>query len=207
LSHLELVRAFVRAFKRAGVSLVYSKGYHPMPKLSFASALPVGTESLHETLEVQWHGSIADRMLRDRIDEQLPSGLEIKDLEDVGRRAGSLRVIETQYEISFNGVRVQEEGLQRFLASDSFPVIKKGKKGERQIDARAQVTSAYFSTGSTMHLALKPMEGPALKPVEILQGIFHLSEEDLDGIGVLKIMEILDSKDLEGPQALCGSTG
>jgi radical SAM family uncharacterized protein/radical SAM-linked protein len=198
LSHLELVRAFVRAFKRAGVSLVYSKGYHPMPKLSFASALPVGTESLHETLEVQWHGSITDRPLRDRIDEQLPSGLEIKNLEELSREAGSLKVKESHYEISFNGVRVGEDVLRRFLASDSFPVIKKGKKGERQIDARAQVRSAYFNAGSTMHLALKPMEGPALKPVEIIQGIFHLSDEDLDGIGVLKIREILDSKESEG---------
>jgi len=197
LSHLELVRAFVRAFKRAGVSLVYSKGYHPMPKLSFASALPVGTESLHETLEVQWHGSIPDRLLRDRIDEQLPLGLEIKVLEDLGREAGRLKVKETHYDISFNGVTVGEDGLQQFLASYFFPLIKKGKKGERQIDARAQVKSASFSAGSRMHLALKSMEGPALKPVEIVQGIFHLSDEDLDGIGVLKIREILDSKESE----------
>jgi len=59
------------------------------------------------------------------------------------------------------------------------------------------VKAASFSTGSRMHLALKSMEGPALKPVEIVQGIFHLSDEDLDGIGVLKIREILDSKESE----------
>jgi len=198
LSHLELVRAFVRAFKRAGVSLVYSKGYHPMPKLSFAAALPVGTESLHETLEVQWHDSGPHRTLRDKIDEQLPSGLEIKALEVLDREAGSLKNKEIHYEISFNGVKVGEDRLERFLASDSFPVTKKGKKGDRKIDARAQVKSAHFNTGSRMHLALKPMEGPALKPVEIIQGMFHLSDEDLDGVGVLKTMEIPDSKDSEG---------
>jgi len=198
LSHLELVRAFVRAFKRAGVSLVYSKGYHPMPKLSFAAALPVGTESLHETLEVRWHDSGPVRTLRDKIDEQLPSGLEIKILEVLDREAGSLKNKEIHYEISFNGVKVGEDRLERFLASDSFPVTKKGKKGDRKIDARAQVKSAHFNTGSRMHLALKPMEGPALKPVEIIQGMFHLSDEDLDGVGVLKTMEIPDSKESEG---------
>ena len=197
LSHLELVRAFVRAFKRAGVSLVYSKGYHPMPKLSFAAALPVGTESLHETLEVQWHDSGSGRTLRDKIGEQLPSGLEIKTLEVLEREAVSLKSKEIQYEISFHGVKAGEDRLEQFLASDFFPVTKKGKKGDRKIDARAQVKSAYFNTGSTMHLALKPMEGPALKPVEIIQGMFHLSDEDLDGVGVLKIMEIPDSKESE----------
>jgi len=197
LSHLELVRAFVRAFKRAGVSLVYSKGYHPMPKLSFAAALPVGTESLHETLEVQWHDSGSGRTLRDKIGEQLPSGLEIKTLDVLDREAVSFKSKEIQYEISFHGVKAGEDRLEQFLASDSFPVTKKGKKGNRKIDARAQVKSAYFNTGSTMHLALKPMEGPALKPVEIIQGMFHLSDEDLDGVGVLKIMEIPDSKESE----------
>jgi radical SAM family uncharacterized protein/radical SAM-linked protein len=198
LSHLELVRAFVRAFKRASVSLAYSKGYHPMPKLSFASALPVGTESLHETLEVQCHDSLPDRLLRDRISEQLPSGLEIKTLEALDRDAGSLKVKENHYQITFNGLSVGEGDLQGFLASDSFPMIKKGKKGEQSIDARAQVKSACFSTGSTMHLALKTMQGPALKPAEMIKGIFHLSDEDLDGIAVLKIREVLDSKESEG---------
>ncbi len=198
LSHLELVRAFVRAFKRAGVSLAYSKGYHPMPKLSFASALPVGTESLHETLEVRWYDSLPDGPLRDRISEQLPLGLEIKSLETLDHEAGSLKVKENHYEITFNGMSVEEGSLQGFLASDSFPVIKKGKKGDQSIDARAQVKSACFSTGSTMHLALKTMQGPALKPVEIIREMFHLSDEDLDGIAVLKIREVLDSKGSEG---------
>ena len=162
-----------------------------MPKLSFASALPVGTESLHETLEVQWRSALSDELLRDRIAKQLPSGLEIKSLDDLGREAGSLKVKETDYEISFNGVRVGGEDLQRFLSSDSFFLIKRGKKGDQRIDARAQVKSAYFSTTSTMHLALKPMQGPALKPAEIIQGIFHLSDVDLDGISILKTGEIL----------------
>jgi hypothetical protein len=60
------------------------------------------------------------------------------------------------------------------------------------------VKSAHFSAGSTMHLVLKAMEGPALKPVEIIQGIFHLSDGDLDGISVLKRKEILDLDKSEG---------
>jgi hypothetical protein len=50
-----------------------------------------------------------------------------------------------------------------------------------------------------MHLALKSVEGPALKPVEIVQGVFHLSDEDLDGISVLKIKEVRNAKELEDP--------
>ena len=199
LSHLELVRAFVRAFKRAEISLVYSNGFHPMPKLSFGAALPVGTESLHETLEVQCRPSGPVGTIEDKLREQLPSGLEIKAIEVVDRDAPCLPNKEIHYEISFDGVNVGEDRLERFLASDAFPVTKKGKKGDREIDARAQVASAFFSSGSAMHLALKSVEGPALKPVEIVQGVFHLSDEDLDGISVLKIKEVRNSKEPEDP--------
>ncbi|MCJ7687309.1 MAG: TIGR03960 family B12-binding radical SAM protein, partial [Desulfobacteraceae bacterium] len=44
LGHLELAKVLIRAFRRAGLKLAYSRGYHPMPKVSFFAALPVGTE-------------------------------------------------------------------------------------------------------------------------------------------------------------------
>jgi radical SAM-linked protein len=198
LSHLELVRTFVRAFKRAGVRLAYSKGYHPLPKLSFASALPVGTESLHETLEVQWHEPPPDGACVKRISEQLPSGLEIKALEVLGRGAGSLKVRENHYQITFNGVSVGEGDLRGFLAASSCPALKKGKRGDQSVDARAQVASARFIAGSTLHLALKTVQGPALKPLEIVKQIFRLSDDELEGTSVLKIREVLDSKESEG---------
>jgi radical SAM-linked protein len=169
-----------------------------MPKLSFAAALPVGTESLHETLEVQCHGSGPDPALRARIGGQLPSGLEIRSLDVLNRDAGSLRNREIHYEIFFDGVKAATENLETFLASDSFPVTKRGKKGDREIDARAQVVSAHFSSPSTMRLALRVMDGPALKPLEIVQRVFCLGEEDLESIGVLKVMEITDSRGSEG---------
>lgn len=194
LSHLELVRSFVRAFKRAGVNLVYSKGFHPMPKISFASALPVGTESLHETMEIQWIDSGSGRPLMEMIAEQLPSGLEIKGIEDMAQDTGSLKIRESHYDISFDGIRISKEDLKEFLESDAFPLVKKGKKGERRIDGRSQVKSAFFSTPSTLRLILKHREGPALKPAELLRGIFRLSDEDMERVSVVKSNEVLEGE-------------
>jgi len=103
LSHLELVRAFVRAFKRAGVRLAYSRGYHPMPKLP----LPLPCLWAPKACRKPWKSSVMTScrigLLRDRISEQLPSGLEIKVLEALDREAGSLKVKENHYQITFNG--------------------------------------------------------------------------------------------------------
>jgi radical SAM family uncharacterized protein/radical SAM-linked protein len=50
LGHLETAELFKRAFRKAGLPLSYSQGFHPQPKLSFLTALPLGVESLDECL-------------------------------------------------------------------------------------------------------------------------------------------------------------
>jgi len=107
LSHLELVRALCEP-SRGGVRLVYSKGYHPMPKALVCVRSAGGYRELARNLEVQWRSALSDELLREMIAKQLPSGLEIKSLDDLGREAGSFNVKESHYEVSFNGVRVGE---------------------------------------------------------------------------------------------------
>ncbi len=56
VSHLELVHLFHRASKRAHLALCYSEGFHPMPRIIFARALPVGMESLDEIVDLEIEG-------------------------------------------------------------------------------------------------------------------------------------------------------
>ncbi len=53
LGHLDLVRHLPRIFRRAGVELHYSIGFHPKPELSFGPALGLGIPSLGELLDVK----------------------------------------------------------------------------------------------------------------------------------------------------------
>jgi radical SAM family uncharacterized protein/radical SAM-linked protein len=53
LSHLDLVRHLPRAFRRAGLEIFYSRGFHPKPGLSFGPALGLGIPSLEELLDVK----------------------------------------------------------------------------------------------------------------------------------------------------------
>ena len=48
LSHLELVTLFSRVIRRAGIPIRFSEGFHPLPKIVFGPALPVGVESISE---------------------------------------------------------------------------------------------------------------------------------------------------------------
>lgn len=77
LSHLELMQVFRRAFRRAGLPLGYSQGFHPHMKLSLERALKVGQESSNENGRVELAGpvDIADAM--QKINSTLPKGVEI----------------------------------------------------------------------------------------------------------------------------------
>ena len=56
LSHLETAKVIARAFRRMNAPIKYSSGFHPSPKMSFASPLPVGVESLDEYMDVEFEG-------------------------------------------------------------------------------------------------------------------------------------------------------
>jgi radical SAM family uncharacterized protein/radical SAM-linked protein len=190
LSHLELARLFIRALKRARIPLVYSAGYHPMPRLSFASALPVGTESMHETLDLQVYESESVSMVEKGLTSQLPEGIRVVSIKKLPGDSKSPRPVESVYEIFLNRLKVEKGDLEKFLGSHSYLMTKKGKKGERSINVRPLVKSMDILDSGRVRLVVLHTNGPEFKPSEIVKSVFHLREEDL--LKVLKTDEVLE---------------
>lgn len=191
-SHLELARVFIRAFKRAGLRLEYSKGYHPMPKVSFACALPVGVESMQETVDIQLSESQAVSSIKQRINRQLPSGIAVTSVEEIllSKKKGQLK--ESYFLISLNGFELKEEDVDRFLNSDYFPIVKVGKKGEHEINARPLVKSMKLALPNKISLDVKHTSGPQLRPDQIVKGVFSLKDSQVKGIKIIKTRQVLE---------------
>jgi radical SAM-linked protein len=191
LSHLELVRVFVRAFHRAGLELAFSRGYHPMPKISFFSALPVGTESMEELMQVELLDPVDVSALKERINAELPEGVEVTLADEIPPSEKRVHIVESRFQITLNGLRCKEKDLEKFLQSDYFPVVKTCKKGEHEIDVRSLVSDIALVPPDRLRLTVREREGPGLKPAEILKGIFSLSDEDLHKMEVMKTGQTL----------------
>ena len=191
LSHLELARVFIRAMKRAGLKLVFSKGFHPMPKISFTSALPVGTESLHETVDIEIYGEQQPVSMKQKINSRLPDGIRIISMQAIPRREKPGVPAESQYVINLNGIKTERADLTKFLQADHFLIIKNSKKKTREIDARPLVKSLRFVSPHTLKLVVRHRQGPQLKPLDIVHGIFNLKEHHTEGIKVLKTRQVL----------------
>ena len=191
LSHLEVVKVFVRAFKRARLNLGYYKGFHPMPKMSFVCALPVGTESMQETMDVMLADTPNVLSLKERMNQQLPQGLAVVDVKEIYRGKKKERLKESHFLITLNGVPLKAECVDRFLKSKFFSIVRIGKKGENEINVRPFVKAIDLITPNKIKLTVRHASGPEPRPGEIVKGVFSLKDAHLIDMKILKTRQVL----------------
>ncbi len=81
ISHLDLMRLFMRALRRADLPLKMTEGFSPHPKLSIKRALKLGLESENEEASIVLKEMVSSEDFKTRLQEQLPEGIEIKHVQ------------------------------------------------------------------------------------------------------------------------------
>lgn len=141
LSHLELMKAWERSFRRAGWRLAYSKGFNPHPRISFASALPVGIACAADLIDIDLEAPRDAGAALGELAAQLPPGLEVRSVleltdgdEPVQR---VLRAAEYDAECPVSGGReALEPEIVRVLGAISLPRKRAREKDTREYDLR-----------------------------------------------------------------------
>lgn len=77
ISHRDLMRVFERAIRRAGLPIAYSQGFNPHMKFSWGPALKVGQTSEGEFAELRFEAWVKPNELIEKLNQQLPKGIEI----------------------------------------------------------------------------------------------------------------------------------
>jgi radical SAM-linked protein len=193
LSHLELLTVFTRAVSKAGVPILFSQGFHPHPRFSFATATSVGVESVAEYMDMFVEDGIRPEEVQRRLNTVLPEGLAILDAEQCDVKSPSLSTLidKTRYRITFNESSAEplSELCVQFLAHTEF-VIQRKKKGEVQtIDLRSQVTTL------TAQGAVVELVAGRGKPLEFARAIAGNDALQADDIRIEKLAVIFH----EGP--------
>ncbi len=135
-SHLDLLRFFKRAFRKTGVTLRYSQGFNPHPKMSFAQPLSLGYSSGCEYLEFETELFHGEKELLDLLAPQMPEGMEIqwcKELKaDVKSLAGAADSARYRVWIPFE---MDEDLLKKkgeeYLAQEEIVTLKRQKKDKK----------------------------------------------------------------------------
>lgn len=130
VGHLDLHRSWERTFRRAGLLLEYSQGFHPQPHLQLACALPLGFTSQCELLDAWLEQDYPLPQVQHTLAAALPPGLEIVDLLAVDNRSPALQtqVTSALYQVAFlDGIPDLEERIQRVATADTLPRVRRNK--------------------------------------------------------------------------------
>ncbi len=180
ISHLDLMRAWERALRRAKVSVAYSAGFNPRPKLVFAAALPVGFTARAEVVDISLEQPMDLRRFADLVKAQLPSGLEIVDVSDVSAALPSLpsQVSAAEYRVTVEteeSLAQVQVRLGQLLATDTLPRVRKRPGGAREYDLRPLVHKLWLveSQGAAvvMGMLLQANAQGTGRPEEVLAAL------------------------------------
>ena len=145
ISHLDIQRTLQRAFRRAGLPLLYSNGFNPHPQFSFATAAATGMSSDCEWFEVQLSEPIQPAEFISRANAVMPVGMSVSGAfeppEGFGSLSAKLRAAEYLVRLSFYDA-VQEEKLRTTLEAmlaGEIIIQKRTKGGIRPVDMRPYI--------------------------------------------------------------------
>ncbi len=132
VGHLDLAKTWERVLRRADLPVAFSQGFHPLPKITFASALPVGCTSEAEVMDVVLTEPIAPSDMAARLAPALPAGIAIASITEVPLNApalqAALRWAEYVVTVETDETREQVESkVQTFLAASSLMRERRGK--------------------------------------------------------------------------------
>jgi radical SAM-linked protein len=174
--HLDLHSLWERAMRRAELPLAYSQGFHPQPKISLASALPLGFSSRCEALDVRFTQELPTDEIKTRLQGNLPKDIQITRVEIIDERAPALQtqVLSAAYDVHLtepvDGKDLTKK-VEALIMSETLPRERRGKSYDLRplIEMIQVITAADGKVWMKMTLAAR--EGATGRPEEVLHSL------------------------------------
>ena len=202
VSHLGFMRAFERTVRRARIPVAYSGGYHPHPKISFATALGVGMTSEAEYLDMELDaadsGDLCTQDVFERLQLAAPPGMPVMAVCTAHGRPTLASCVEwASYRVGVHddvGHELKDAVLE-FLSSDSAIAEVNTKSGRRRVDIRPMVHEIRRLGSGALECTLACGGRAHLRPQDLIahlhsmqgRGLSVGSVQGYESIGQLRI--------------------
>lgn len=148
ISHLDLIRLWHRAFRRAGIELAYSEGFNPHPRIHLAAPLPLGVTGESELMDVVLTRETSPHSVTTAVNRQLPPGIRIVQAMPVPLNTSALqaqvRRAEYLVEVAVTLSRQElEAAIGCLMSLESLPWTHQRETKTRSYDLRPQINKLW----------------------------------------------------------------
>ncbi len=152
ISHLDMMRTFERAFRRADLPIAFSQGFNPRPKVSFTPALSVGITSSAEYMDGEFYEDVSADDVAIRLNRVLPEGLRIIKIgiTDEKLPLSMLNGVIYVVKVALNAENLQEleKAIHTLLHQKEIIVEKPTKSGIRSVNIAPLIYQINLSSNN-----------------------------------------------------------
>lgn len=201
ISHLDLMRLFQRAFKRAGLPLKHTQGYNPRPSVSIALPLSVGVESVCELLDFELDGDLPSMdEIKARLNRSLVEGVNVLSVYHDGKKIRDLSLLHCRVNLEYDKEIGQKavEDIRTLFSSPSLLLAKKSKNGPVEQDIIPMIRRFDVYTVSDQEIVIDAViccQNPSLNPMQLAAAVEKYLPEHRPDHSVCCRVEIMDNNE------------
>nr|WP_317357017.1 TIGR03936 family radical SAM-associated protein [uncultured Tyzzerella sp.] len=175
--HLDLLKMFQRAIKRANLPISYSQGFNPHQIMSFAIPLPLGMESEAEYIDMQFDENIEPNFIKDTLNKNMPIGMEILNVVKLkeGQKSAPSIVAIGEYEILLDN-NINKNNIDNFLNQQEINVERVSKKRGKEILKTVNIKEDIFNIelieNNKIKVIISTGSSKNLKPDVLIESLY-----------------------------------
>ena len=201
ISHLDLMRIFQRAFKRADIMIWHSQGFSPRAYVSIAMPLSVGASSRCEILDFEVEdGSVDLATLPEKLNRTMPEGVRVRKAYESDRKIKHLKYLQAVIRLEYdNGVPETAQSRIAALFSSGPVLVKKRTKrgGEAELDLQPMIFACSLRQPSRQELELTVLvsaQNPSCNPQLLVNAIEAYLPECKPDFARIRRLEVYDEQ-------------
>jgi len=206
VGHLDIMRYFQKAVRRAGIPIRYSEGYSPHQIMSFAAPLGMCVTGTGEYMDIETKDEeqllLSSAECMRRLNAEMAEGMKILSYRQIPKETENAMasVFSADYRVEFSDetdsrfTEILSGEIEKFMKEDSVTAVKEGKNGPKEFDIRSMVhelkaedrtMTMNISQGSTANLKPQALiayfsELESLRDFKIMSGIRIIRTELYD---------------------------
>ncbi|MDE7322376.1 MAG: TIGR03936 family radical SAM-associated protein [Lachnospiraceae bacterium] len=187
IGHLDVMRYFQKAIRRAGIDISYSAGFSPHQIMSFASPLGIGLESNGEYMDIEVNSLSSAKEFVDALNAQMVEGIKVLEVRLLPENAGNAMasVAAAKYTVSFREGHMpsflSRQAVADFYEQKEIMVTKKTKKSESTFDMKPFIFECRFDeAGGSIILTVDASSAGNIKPSLVIKALYEFNHQELD---------------------------